>query len=429
MNISVKDLREHQRMSKEHYIVGLDIGTSSARAVQAKIDGQTGALSIIGASEVPCFGLRRGVIVDIEEAVSSISSALEKLERMTGVPVASANVSISGSHVSSLSSHGVIAVSRADGEITENDIIRCVDASQAISIPQNREVLHVFPKTFTLDGQSGIKDPLGMSGIRLEVDTIIVQAGLPFVKNLTRAIMQAGCQLDDLVLAPAAAAEAVLSKRQKDLGVCLADLGAGTTGLAIYEEGDLLHTAVLSIGQMHVTNDIAIGLRCSIETAEKVKLKAGHCEPKAVNKHEEIDLSRFDESEEQSVQRGYVAEIVEARMEEIFNMINGELKKIARDGKLPSGIVLSGGGANMPGIVEFSKKHLRLPSTVGAPQNINAVIDRISDPSFATAVGLVLWGGKYSGSGIRAGLGNAVKNIMSHQGVARVRKWLKSFLP
>ena len=271
-------------MSKEQYIVGVDIGTSCVRAVQAKLDSQTGAFNIIGASEVPASGLRRGVIVDIEEAVSSISSALEKVERMTGVPVATANVSVGGNHISSVSSHGVIAVSRADGEITENDIIRCIDASQAISIPQNKEVLHVFPKTFTLDGQTGIKDPAGMSGIRLEVDTIIVQAGLPFIKNLTRAIMQAGLEIEDLVLASCAAAESVLSKRQKDLGVCLVDLGAGTTSIAVYEEGDLLHTSVLPLGSMHITNDIAIGLRCGIETAEKVKLLYGHCNPSEISR-------------------------------------------------------------------------------------------------------------------------------------------------
>ncbi len=430
MKISVMDLREDQRcMSKESYIVGIDVGTSSVRVVQAKVDHQAGAFNIIGASEVASSGLRRGVIVDIEEAVSSISSALEKVERMTGVPVTTANISVSGSHISSLSSHGVIAVSRADGEITENDIVRCIDASQAISIPQNKEVLHVFPKTFMLDGQSGIKDPAGMTGIRLEVDTIIVQAGLPFVKNLTRAIMQAGLEIQDLVLAPAAAAEAVLSKRQKDLGVCLLDLGAGTTSLAVYEEGDLLHTVVLPLGQMHITNDIAIGLRCSIETAEQVKLQFGHTDPKAVTKGEEINLNTLDPAEEQSVSRDYVVEIIEARLEEIFSLVSSELKKIQRDGKLPAGIVITGGGAKLPGLVEFSKKYLRLPSVLGLPQNVSTVIDRVQDPSFATAVGLVLWGGKFSSSVGQAQFGSVVKNILSGQNVAKIRKWFKSFLP
>ena len=415
-------------MAKEQYIVGVDVGTSCVRVVQAKLDQQTGSFSVIGASEAPSFGMRRGVIVDIEEAVSAISSGLEKVERMTGVPVASANVSVGGNHISSLSSHGVIAVSRADGEISENDIVRCIDASQAISIPTNKEVLHVFPKSFTLDGQTGIKDPLGMTGIRLEVDTIIVQAGLPFVKNLTKAIMQAGLEIEDLVLAPCAAAESVLNKRQKDLGVCLVDLGAGTTSLAVYEEGDLLHTSVLPIGASHITNDIAIGLRCSIETAEKVKLQFGHCDPKAVDKDEEINLSLIDKTEEQSTLRSYVVEIIEAREEEIFRMISSELKKIQRDGKLPAGIVLTGGGSKLPGMVEFSKKQLRLPTLLGHPANITTIIDRVDDPSFATAAGLVMWGNKYS-SGSSQNFGGMVKNVLSNETVAKARKWLKSFLP
>lgn len=415
-------------MSKEQYIVGLDIGTANVRAVQAKFDAQAQGYSIIGASEVPAVGIRRGVIVDIEEAVSSISVALEKVERMTGVPVQAANVSIGGSHISSISSHGVIAVSRADGEIMENDIVRAIDASQVISIPQNKEVLHVFPKSFTLDGQTGIKDPLGMTGIRLEVDTIIVQAGLPFVKNLTKAIMQAGLEIEDLVLAPCAAAESVLSRRQRDLGVIVADLGAGTTSVAVYEEGDLLHTAVIPIGQMHVTNDIAIGLRCSIETAEKVKLHYGHSDPKAVPKDEEIDLSKLDAGEEETTMRHYVVEIIEARQEEIFDHINNELKKINRDGKLPSGVVLTGGGSKMPGIVEFAKKRLRLPAVVGRPQNVTTIIDRVDDPAFATAVGLILWGGKFS-QGPGKNFNGLVKGVFSHPGFDKLRKWLKNFLP
>ena len=416
-------------MSKEYYIVGLDVGTANIRAVQAKYDEERQAFSVIGVSEVPAAGIRRGVIVDIEEAVSSISVALEKIERMTGVPVQSASVSIGGSHVSSVSSHGVIAVSRADGEIMENDIVRAVDASQVISIPNNREVLHVFPKSFTLDGQTGIKDPLGMSGIRLEVDTIIVQAGLPFVKNLTKAIMQAGVEIEDMVLAPCAAAESVLTKRQKELGVAVVDLGAGTTSLAVYEEGDLLHTSVIPIGQMHVTNDIAIGLRCSIDTAEKVKLAYGHTDSKAVSKDEEIDLSKIDSTEEESVMRSYVAEIIEAREEEIFDHITAELKKIGRDGKLPAGVVLTGGGSKMPGIVEFGKKHLRLPASLGIPQNVTTVIDRCQDPGFAVAVGLILWGGKFSSIKGDSNLSGMVGSWLKNSNVSKMRKWLKSFLP
>lgn len=410
-------------------MTGLDIGTQSIRVVQAKQSQDTGEFSIIGASEVPAIGLRKGVIVDIEEAVSSISQALERVERMTGVPVSEVNVSVGGSHISSVPSHGVIAISRADGEITENDIVRCIDASQAISIPQNREVLHVFPKTFTLDGQTGIKDPLGMTGIRLEVNTIIVQAGLPFIKNLNRAILQAGLEVQDLVLAPIAAAESVLTKRQKDLGVAVIDLGAGTTSMAVYEEGDLLHTQVLPVGCMHITNDIAIGLRCSIDTAEKVKLMYGHADPKAVSKIEDIDLSKIDAQEDTLISQQYVVEIIEARLEELLEHVNGELKKISRDGKLPAGIVLTGGGSNLPGISEFVKKYLRLPVQIGKPQNVTTIIDRVDDPSFATAVGLVLWGGKFSGGASGGGMPSFLKNMLGNDSFTKIRKWLKSFLP
>ncbi len=414
-------------MAKEQYIVGLDIGTQNIRVVQAKINPE-GVLNVIGASEVAGSGLRRGVIVDIEEAVSSISSALEKVERMTGVPVSSANVSVGGNHITSQPSHGVIAVSRADGEISEHDIVRVIDASQAISIPSNREVLHVFPKTFMLDGQAGIKDPLGMTGIRLEVETIIVTGGLPFIRNLTRCLMQAGLEIEDLVLAPCAAAEAVLSKRQKDLGVCLLDMGAGTTSMAVYEEGDLLHTVVLPVGQMHITNDIAIGLRCSIETAEKIKLAYGHSDPKAISHEENIDLSKIDSVETEVVSREYVVEIIEARLEEIFKMVNAELKKIARDGKLPAGIVISGGGSHMPGVLEFAKKHLRLPTSLGSPQNIQTIIDRVDDPAFATAAGLVLWNSKNGGLP-GSQFSGMFKKLGQNEFLGKVRKWFKSFLP
>lgn len=414
-------------MAKEQYIVGLDIGTYGIRVVQGKLSPE-GGISIIGAGQVPASGLRKGVIVDIDEAVSSISSALEKVERMTGVPVTRATVSVGGSHISCMDSRGVIAVSRADGEITENDIIRVIDASQAISIPPNREVLHVIPKSFTLDGQTGIKDPLGMTGIRLEVETIIIHGGLPFIKNLTRAITQAGLEIDDLVLAPLASAQAVLSKRQKELGVCLVDLGAGTTSIAVYEENNLLHTAVIPIGSMHITNDIAIGLRTTIETAEKIKIHAGHASPHQIDRREEVNLEAFDSEENQTVVRSDIVEIIEARLEEIIDHINKELKKIGRDGKLPAGIVLTGGGSHLPGILEYTKNSVRLPASFGELQNISTVIDMVEDPSFAASVGLVLWGNKYN-NGLGSGGFGSVKEMLKNPGFDKLSKWFKSFLP
>lgn len=409
-------------MAQAKYLVGLDIGSSAVRVVVGKIEEESTQPSIIGVSETPSAGIRKGVIVDIDEAVSTISSALEKVERMTGIQVSHAVVAIGGSHISSIESHGVIAVSRADGEITENDIIRVIDASQAISIPQNREIIHVIPKNFTVDGQAGIKDPLGMTGIRLEVDTVIVQAAAPFIKNLQKAIAQAGLEIDDTVLAPLAAAQASLSKRQKELGVALIDMGGGTTGLVVFEEGELLHTAIVPVGSAHITNDIAIGLRTSIETAERVKTEFGHALPREIGRNEEIDLSKIDPAEEEKASRHHLAEIAEARLEEIFDLINAELKKIGRDAKLPAGVVLTGAGAKMPGVLELAKKRLKLPVQISMPANVKTVIDRVEDPGFATAVGLVLWANEY-GRGGRGGEmfdGKVFKNF---------GKWFKKFLP
>ena len=415
-------------MPKEQYIVGLDVGTDTIRVVQGKLE-ETGRINIIGAAAVPANGLRKGVIVDIDEAVSSISAVLEKVERMTGVPVAHANVSVGGNHIACMDSKGVIAVSRADGEISENDVIRVIDASQAVSIPPNREVIHVIPKTFTLDGQSGIKDPIGMTGIRLEVETIIIHGALPFLKNLNKAITQAGLEVDQLVLSPLAAGQSVLNKRQKELGVALIDLGAGTTSLAVYEENNLIHTAIIPIGSMHITNDIAIGLRCTIDTAEKVKTLYGQASPQLVDKLAEIDMSKLDPEEETRVSQQLVAEMIEARLEEIFDRITAELKRIDRDGKLPAGIVLTGGGAALPGVVEFAKHYLRLPVSVGVPSETDTIIDQVVDPSFATVVGLSLWGSNFTGSFSDFSFTKPFKGLLESQNVVKLKKWFKAIMP
>ncbi len=254
--------------------------------------------AIIGVGEAPASGIRRGVIIDIEDAVSAISTALEKAERMTGIPTDHAVVSVGGAHVTSLESHGVVAVAKADGEITESDVVRVVDASQAIQIPTNREILHVIPKDFSVDGQVGIKDPVGMTGIRLEVDSQIVEASIPFIKNLTKCVMQAGIDIDDVVQAPMAAAQAVLTRRQKELGVVLIELGGGTTGLVVFEESELLHSTILPIGSDHITNDIAIGLRTAVDVADTIKLEYGLASPQSIKRDEEINLSKIHKNEE-----------------------------------------------------------------------------------------------------------------------------------
>lgn len=413
----------------DRILVGLDVGTTTVRVVVGKKEDDGTSPSIIGVGEAPSAGIRRGVIVDIEEAVSSISQALEKAERMTGIPAEHAVVSVNGAHVSSLQSHGVIAVARADGEITENDVVRVIDASQAIQIPTNREILHVIPKDFTVDGQAGIKDPVNMTGIRLEVDSQIIEASIPFIKNLTKCIMQAGLDIDDLVLAPLASAQSVLTKRQKELGVVLVELGGGTTGLVAFEEGELLHTAILPVGSDHITNDIAIGLRTAVDVAQIVKLDYGVAVASMVKKDEEINLSKINKHEEGEVSRHHLAEIVQARLEEIFELVNKELKSVNRDGQLPAGAILTGGGSKIAGIVELAKKELRLPVQIGYPQNIATIIDRVDDPSYATAVGLILWADEYLSAPRRTGVSKFTKKVLENASIEKMRKFFRQFLP
>lgn len=415
-------------MAKEQIFIGLDVGSSLIRVVVGKQESELGNPSIIGVGEAQSAGIRRGVIVDIDEAVSSIAEALEKAERMTGLTLDHAVVSVGGAQITSLESHGVVAVARADGEITESDVVRVVDASQAISIPPNREILHVIPKNFTVDGQRGIKDPVGMSGIRLEVDTNIIQAAVPFIKNLTKCILQAGLEIDDLVLAPLACAQAVLTKKQKELGVAVVDLGGGTTSLVVFEEGDLLLANILPVGAMHLTNDLAIGLRTSVDTAEKIKLQYGQAEAREVKKDTEIDLSKIDKQEEGRVAIRHIAEIIEARLEEIFDLVNKQLRAIGRDGQLPAGIVFTGGGAKLPGLVDLAKKQLRLPVSVGLPSAGSVVVDRVNDPSFATGVGLVLWAHEFL-LGKSHAVNKFARKVLENDTVNKLRKWFKSFLP
>ncbi|MDP3994027.1 MAG: cell division protein FtsA [bacterium] len=415
-------------MSSDQILVGLDVGTTTVRVVVGKREDESSPPSIIGVGEAAANGIRKGVIVDIEEAVSSISQALEKAERMTGIPVDHAVVSVGGPHATGLESHGVIAVSRADGEITENDIVRVIDASQAIQIPTNREILHVIPKFFTVDGQAGIKDPVGMTGIRLEVDSQIIEASVPFIKNLTKCVMQAGIDIDDLVLAPLAAAQSVLTKRQKELGVVLIELGGGTTGLVVFEESELLHTTILPVGASHVTNDIAIGMRTAVDVAETIKLGYGTALPGTVKKDEEINLAKIDKNEEGRVSRHQLAEIIHARLEEIFEMVNKELKSVGRDGQLPAGAILTGGGARMHGIVELAKKELRLPVQVGFPSNTSTIIERVEDPSYATAVGLVLWANEYLVRN-RSAARSLMKRVLTNVSFGRMSRFFKQFLP
>ncbi|MEK7598215.1 MAG: cell division protein FtsA [Patescibacteria group bacterium] len=420
-------------MSKKDIIVGIDIGSSNVRTVISQVFPEEEMPRIIGVGVAQSAGIRKGIIVDLEETVKVISESVEKAERNSGRTVEKALVNLGGNHITSQDSKGVIAVGRADGEVTEDDIMRVINAAQAISIPSNKEIIHVIPKNYSLDEQKGIKDPLGMNGVRLEVDAMIIEGSTPFVRNLIKCVEQARITLDSFVLSPLAAAKATLSKRQKELGVVLVDIGGGTTSIAVFEENDLLHTAVLPIGGGHITNDIAIGLRTSIDVAEKIKLEYGNALPKEIGKKEDIDLSAIDPNEEGIVSRYHVAEIIEARLEEIFSLVNKELKLIGREKLLPAGIVLVGGTVKLPGAVDLAKNILALPAQTGFPLPLGGLVDKVDDPSYATVVGLILWGLESSFYGKKGGSerGRLVTDISASVGssISGMRKWLGKFLP
>lgn len=413
----------------EDIITGLDIGSTAVRVAvgQRMHDGEKETIQIIGAAEVPSAGVNKGVITSIEDAISSVSAALEKVERMTGIQAESALVGISGSHVVSQESKGVVAVSRSDGEIREEDVERALDAARTVATPLNYEILHVLPKSFTVDGQEGVKDPVGMTGIRLEVDAQIIQSFSTQLKNLTKCVYRTGIEIDDIVLAILANAEAVATPRQKELGVAVVNIGGSTTSMVVYEDGDVLRTVILPIGSDHITSDIAIGLRTSIEVAEQVKIEYSTASAKGIKK-EEVSLMELGAEEGEVADRKFIAEITEARVEEIFTKLDKELKKIDRSGRLPAGVILTGGGSKLNGLVDMAKEELRLPAALGYPINISSITDRTNDISFSTAVGLVQWGHHLSHNGHTGGR-NLVSKFSGLKIGGRVKKLLKTLLP
>lgn len=375
---------------REKVTIGVDVGSSEVVAIIGHRGDDEMHPNIIGVGVQENSGLRKGVITDVEETVTAVTAALDKAERMAGVPIEGAYISINGEHVQSANTKGLISV--AHHEITSDDIMRVIESAQTVALPANREIIHVIPRTFIVDGQDGIRDPIGMAGTRLEVDAHVITGSTHLIKNLQKTVEQAGISISNFVLSPLAASKAVLSKKQKELGVVVIDIGAGTTGIVVFDEGDICHSAVLPIGSNHLTTDIAIGLRTSLEVAEKVKIEYGMASSVLLSDKDIVDLSRFDKSEDQQISRRYIAEIIEARLMEIFMMIKTELRKIGKDGMLPAGAVLVGGGSKLPGIIDFAKVHLGLPAQIGFPIELRGVVDRLDDPRFVTAIGLVLWG-------------------------------------
>jgi cell division protein FtsA len=375
-----------REQSAQHYF-GLDIGTNTVRCVIGMLEsGETNIISVIGHGSAPNMGMRKGVAVRIDDVVESVVQAVTEAERVAGVQVPSATVNVNGPQVLGMDSRGVIAISAANREITDDDRLRVEEAATIVKLPPNREIIQVFAKNYRLDGQGGIKDPVGMQGVRLEVDTHIVTASTPILRNLDMVLEKAHLPANHHTVSSLAAAEAVLTSQQKESGTVLLDIGAGTTNLVVLEEGEVQHVAVIPMGGTNITNDLAIGLKTDLDVAEAVKLQHG-----GLGKHaKKGPLSLLINKTRHEFDADDVQMIIEARVEELFEYIDKELKRIQRSRKLPGGIVLVGGTANLPGIAEFAKEKLELAARIGKLQPLAGLMDTVQDPAYASAVGLML---------------------------------------
>ena len=371
---------------QSRYAVGIDVGTTMVRCVVGHIDPTTGTPTIVGVGQAPNSGMRKGTVSNLNGPAQAIDQALGDAERMSGYEVNAATISVNGSHIVSTKADGMIAVGMADHEVAEEDVSRLEDVATTGKVPANREILEVVPFSYTLDGQGGIKDPVGMTGTRLEINANVVSAMAPYVANLQKAVELATVKPHATIPSVMAAAKAVLNESQIENGVAVVDLGGATTSVAVFEEGDLQYVGVVSMGGVNITNDLAIGLKTDPEVAEKVKLQysaaIARSEPRKVSIKHEKETLFFDQAE--------IDEIVEARLEEIFELVNKELKKAGRAGQLPSGAVLTGGTANLKGIAGYAKSQLGVAARVGKPHGFGGVADEIDKPHFAAAVGLML---------------------------------------
>jgi cell division protein FtsA len=375
-----------QEGSAATYYVGLDIGTSTVRCVVGTRDANDPAvISVIGHGSAPNMGMRKGVVMHIDDVADAVVHAVTEAERISGVRINQATVNINGSHVAGLNSRGVIAISAPNREISVEDRERVEEAATIVQLPPNREITQVFAKNYRLDGQDNIKDPVGMRGVRLEVDCHIVTAASPNVRNLDLALEKAQVRPLHHTVSSLSAAEAVLDRKQKEAGTALLDIGAGTTNMVVIEDGEVQHVAVIPMGGIHITNDLAIGLKTDLDVAEAVKVKHAHL-GEVKDKQVKLSLNsvayEFDSEE--------IAMIVEARVDELLEYIDKELSRIRRSRKLPGGIVLVGGVAALPGLAEFTKEKLQLPARIGKVRNLVGLVDTVDKPAFATAAGLML---------------------------------------
>nr|WP_320048494.1 cell division protein FtsA [uncultured Desulfuromonas sp.] len=375
---------------KENLIVGLDIGTTKICAIIASMTDS--GLDIVGIGTSVSRGLRKGVVINIESTVEAIKKALQEAELMAGCEINSVFAGIAGAHITGFNSQGVIAIKNR--EVTSEDVQRVIDAAKAIAIPMDREVIHVIPQEFIIDDQDGIKEPLGMSGVRLESKVHIVTGAVASAQNIIKSCNKANVNVADIVLEPLASSEAVLSADEKELGVAIVDIGGGTTDLAIFVDGAIKHTAVLSLGGNHLTNDIAVGLRTPMAEAERIKHAYGSCMTSDIGKDETIEVPSVGGREPRVLSRQLLAEILEPRVEEIFTLVNREIVRSGYEDLIASGVVITGGTSILPGMPELAEQIFNLPVRRGVPQGIGGLIDVVNSPIYATGVGLVIYGSK-----------------------------------
>ncbi|MGA9852164.1 MAG: cell division protein FtsA [Gammaproteobacteria bacterium] len=377
------------RKTDKQLIVGLDVGTSKVVAVVGEILADRG-IEIIGIGSHPSRGLKRGVVVNIESTVQSIQRAVAEAELMAGCQIHSVYAGIAGSHVRSLNSHGVVAI--RDKEVTAGDVERVIDAARAVSIPADQRILHILPQDFVIDGQDGIREPIGMSGVRLEVHVHIVTGAMSAAQNIVRCVERCGLKVDDIILEQIASSYAVLNDDEKELGVCLVDMGGGTTDIAIFTDGAIRHTAVIPIAGDQVTNDIAVALRTPTHHAEEIKIKYACALPQLVSADETIEVPSVGERPPRRLARQTLAEVVEPRYEELFSLIQAEMRRSGFEDAVPAGIVLTGGSAKMEGAVELAEEVFHAPVRLGVPQYVTGLVDVVRNPIHATGVGLLLFG-------------------------------------
>ena len=402
--------------------MGLDLGTSRVAVVISESDDPGTPVTILGVGVSPSDGLRKGVVVNLDKTIASIQAAAVAAERMAGQRIESVVVSLGGTHLWSQNSTGVVAVAHPDHEIGDDDVHRVVDASRAISVASDRQVIHVIPRAYTVDGQDGVRDAVGMTGHRLEVETNIITGAQTAVQNVIKCVHGAGFDVEDVVCAGLAAGEGVLTQQEIELGVCLVEIGAGTTNVVVYNDGSARHLAVLPVGGNHVTSDIAIGLRTTLDEAEGLKLNYGHALPDVIDHGEKVEVRQVGGDRIQALPRRFLAEIIGPRMLEIFQMAREEVRKSGFDQLLPAGVVVAGGGSRLMGTMDAAQSVFNTAARLGQPIALTGLADKAHGPSFAVAAGLVKWGARDRGA--HGGTRQPVTFGSTYQKTVR---WLRDF--